>query len=456
MRRRGLLVLMVLALAAAGGWLRSSPSSARVAAAPSPIRHVVVIDMENHSFDNVLGKLCAEIASGAITGHAPCDGATSGKLADGTVIPLAQATDLVPDVSHRVASQQTAIDQGKMDGFSRIVGCTATTGYACYSQFAPSQIPNLAALAERFTISDRTFEFASTPSWGGHMVLASATLDGFSGDNPKASTFTSQTGPGWGCDSFKDASWWNGTSYVSVPSCVPDRAGKGPYRSSPVPYVPTIFDRLDRANLTWKIYGGVGGPGESYAWTICPTFYECLGSSQRSNLVSVDTFVADASAGTLPSLSIVTPLNINSQHNGFSMAQGDNWLGTIVSAIEQGPNWGSSAIFIVYDDCGCFYDHVPPPSSGTGIREPLVIVSPDARAGFTDSNTATFLSLLAYTEHTFRLTALTRDDSRAYDFADSFDYKQTPLRPAAMTTTKVPPGEKAWIRAHPADPDDPT
>jgi phospholipase C len=445
--------LIVAAVAAAGAtaaaiWASSGAPNASALGTPSPIRHVVIIFQENHSFDNALGKLCADIASGLITDHDPCDGATSGRLATGDEIDLTRASDIVPYTIHSVQSQSTAIDNGQMDGFSLIGGCRASDGYACYSQFDADQIPNLWLLASTFVISDRTFEFARTPSWGGHMVLASGTLDGFLGDIPKRSRVP--PGPGWGCDSNLDAKWWNGSSFELVPSCVPDQNGNGPYRPSPVRYVPTIFDRLDAAGASWKIYGG------AYAFTICPTFYECLGSAQRTNLVKVKAVVSAAANGRLPSFAIVTPAGGNSQHNGQSMAVGDNWIGDVVSAIENGPDWVSTAIFITYDDCGCFYDHVPPPSGPTGIREPLVIVSPYARAGFTDSNTATFISLLAYTEHTFGLQPLNSDDAQAYDFSQSFDYSQTPLPPVAMTRTAIPDRERAWLRAHPLDPDDPT
>ncbi len=435
-----------------------SRRSRRLSVTTAPITHVVVIDQENHSFDNVLGKLCTQIAAGSVTGHQACDGATDGRLSTGQVIPLKQASDLVPGVAHIIRAQQDAIDGGKMDGFDKIGGCTATRAYACYTQFDPSQIPNLTALANRFVISDRTFEFATTPSWGGHLVLASGTLDGFDGDNPTQSTFTSKTGPGWGCDSFKDARWWNGSKWVLEPSCVPDKNGNGPYRSSPVRYVPTIFDRLDSAGLTWKIYGGVGGPtsGLGYGWTICPSYYECLGSAQRDNLVPAANVIKAAQAGTLPSLSLVMPTNSNSQHNGDSMAVGDNWIGRVVAAIEKGPDWSSTAIFITYDDCGCFYDHVPPPSSSTGIRVPMVIVSPYAKAGVTDSTPATYMSLLAYTEHTFGLTALTSADRSAYDYRNSFDYTQTPVPPLAMVKTSVPQQERTYIANHPPREDDPT
>ena len=98
-------------------------------------------------------------------------------------------------------------------------------------------------------------------------------------------------------------------------------------------------------------------------------------------------------AGRLPAFSVLTPGDdTDSEHNGFSMATGDNWLGHQVTAVMNGADWGSTAIFIVWDDCGCFYDQAPPGTNpdGTpqGPRVPLVIVSPYARAGFTDSTVA--------------------------------------------------------------------
>jgi phospholipase C len=433
----------------------------------TPIEHVLILFQENHSFDNVLGKLCVDVRDGVITRpgwNSACDGTTVGTLPDGTSIPLSQATDIVPPVDHRIAAQQTAIDGGAMDGFGRIGHCTRSWGYACYAQYDPlagpcgitgtrSCIPNLVALAEAFTISDRTFESAPTPSWASHVVLGAGTLNGFFTDNPTRSDFTTQTGPGSGCDSYKDASWWDGNGFVKVPSCIPDRLGQGPYRASPVPYVPTIFDRLDEAGLSWKLYGGSGDPANAYGWTICPIFYECLdpAGTQRANFVRAKAVLSDAAAGNLPSFSILTPCCGNSQHNTNSMARGDNWIGRVVSAIETGPDWSSTAIFITYDDCGCFYDHVDPLAydPSWGVRLPMVIVGPYAKPGFTDPTPATTLSMLAFTEHNFGLKPLSADVTSAYDFSNAFDYTQAPSRGIPMVRTRVPAAERTRLAAHP-------
>jgi phospholipase C len=417
------------------------------------IRHVVILLQENHSFDDVFGRFCADVSIGQIVRAGldmSCDGVMTGRTTSGTSIPLAPAPDYVPNISHTVSAQQRAIDGGAMDGFSRLNGCTKRDHFACYQSFVPSSIPNLSALAEAFALSDRTFELRSTPSWGGHLIFAAATTDGFSGDNPKKSTFTGQRGPGWGCDSYRDASWWNGSSYVLEPACVPNQSGAGPYRSSPVPYVPTIFDRLDAAGLSWRIYGaGTSGTvGEiPYGWDICPSFYECLGSTQRGNLVPTGDVLTDAGAGDLPNFSIVTPSLIASQHNRYSMAAGDNWIGSVVSAIEAGPEWSSTAVFVVYDDCGCFYDHVNPLTydPSWGVRVPVVIVSPYAKAGYTDSSPATLASFLAFTERTYSLRPLGNADAVAYAFQNCFDYTQRPLRRVALTRSTIRPRERARI-----------
>lgn len=122
--------------------------------------------------------------------------------------------------------------------------------------------------------------------------------------------------------------------------------------------------------------------------------------------------LTDAKGGRLPSLSLVMPVGATgktSQHKLSSMTEGGNWIGELMNSLMNGPEWGSTAIFITYDDCVCFHDHVAPPA-GLGIRVPMVIVSPFARAGFTDSGVASFSSMLAYVEHNFGLRPLSPRD----------------------------------------------
>jgi Tol biopolymer transport system component/phospholipase C len=425
----------------------SEPSWQPLVAGPpngSPIQHVVVLFQENHSFDNVLGLLCAE--------DDRCDGATVGYLHDGTSHPLVQASDLVPDVRHSPGAQAIAVAGGLMNGFDLIKDCGPSFGYRCYTQFSPEQIPNLATLARAFALSDRTFENDLVASWAAHLQLATAITDGFSGDNPRPGT---GNGIGWGCDSLRLTNWHPslGARDRPAPSCIPFPDGTGPFEPTPVPWVPTIMDRLDGAGLTWKLYAPRIGEG-GYTWSVCPTFSECIYGNQGANHVPTDQVLTDASEGSLPVLSLVISGD-NSQHNRHSMLQGDDWIGEVVSTLMKGPEWGSTAVFITYDDCGCFYDHVSPPTA-MGIRVPMVIVSPYARAGYTDSATASYASMLAFVEHTFGLAPLSSEDADVYDFANSFDYSQKPLPGVHLTTRPVPEWELRWMRQHPVDPDDPS
>jgi phospholipase C len=417
------------------------------AAYPTPIRHVVILLQENHSFDNVLSRVCIEDGR-------DCNTATDGTTTSGTRIALEHASDLVPDVAHSQAAQLAAIDHGAMDGWNTVPGCGKSQ---CYTAYEPDQIPSLAHLARTGTISDAFYSRDIVPSWGGHIDLFAQTLDGFLGDNPDRRDTRVASGPGWGCDSNRDALWRDSTAakWTWEPSCIPDAQGSGPYRSSPVRYVPTIADRLEAAGRSWAIYGATSkGPG--YEWSICPSFAECLHSSQHKDVHSSARLLNDAAAGTLPNLSIVVPNGASgntSQHNGTSMMTGDNWIGRAVSAIQRGADGPTTTIFVYYDDCGCFYDHQAPPR-GLGIRLPLVIISPYAKPGYTDHVTATNSSILAYAERVLAVDPINALDRDAYDFSRSFDYHQTPTAPFQFHAAPVPQTSIDYLRTHPPADDD--
>lgn len=441
------LVAIALTATAVPGLLALVPGTA-TAQAPS-IQHVVVLYLENHSFDSILGFWCQSHQARCPQGGMP----SSVTLSDGTVVTPGTAPDVVPSVNHSVGAQQAAIDGGKMDGWQKISGCGPATSYACVSGYKPGQIPNATTLASDFAISDNTFSMADSPSWGGHMYAVAASTDHFTGDNPTAASGVT-AGDGWGCDSDKVAPWISAAGATKmIPSCVPDfslgLANGGAFEQTPASYIPTIMDRLDASSLTWRIYGQpTPSTGNGYIWDTCPTFAECLDTSQSGNNVPAPQFVSDATAGKLASFSLITPGGTdakNSEHNGNSMAAGDNWVGQIASAVMNGPEWNSTALFITWDDCGCFYDQVKPGTNpdGTpqGPRSPLIIVSPFAKPGYTDTTATTFAGILAFVEKNFGLAPLGVDDAGAYAFTNAFNLTQAPLRPVNVVTSRVPPGE---------------
>jgi phospholipase C len=416
--RRGRRAILTLVLVPALVTVASLPAGSAGRGSPL-VEHVVVILQENHSFDNVLGLLCVQ------DHRRKCNAAPSGKNEKGETIGLSKAADKVVAVDHSQQAQLAAMDGGKMDGWERVSGCQERQ---CYTAYEPSQIPSLAALARQGAISDAFFSRDIVPSWGAHLDFFAQTLDGFVGNNPSHATEAPAAGPGWGCDSNLNAQWFDPTTekLVSEPSCIPDKNGEGPWRKSPVPYVPTVADRLEEGGRTWGIYGAVVKEGKAqggYIWATCPTFAECLDGPQKNDMHEAPQFLTDAKAGKLPNFSIVTPAadaeGSTSQHNGTSMLVGDNYIGEEVAAVENGPDAASTTIFIYYDDCGCFYDHVTPPP-GLGIRSPLVIVSPYAKHGYTDHNVATSSSILAYMEAVLHVKPVDEEDATAYNFRKSF------------------------------------
>ena len=454
--------LAAAAAAAATAGLAAAVPASPAAAQGTPVEHVVVIYLENQSFDSVLGYWCDQSPGRCPDGSMP----SSVTLSNGVKVTPATSPDTVPNVNHDTAAQIAAMrirgGVPQMNGWQNIPaqggwpGCGASVSYDCISGYQPSQIPNITSLASSFAVSDHTFSMADSPSWGGHIYAVSASMDGFTGDNPvKASGVT--PGPGWGCNSDQVAAWRSPSGQISfVPSCIPDPslgiAHGGAFRSTPAAYEPTIMDRLAAAGLSWRIYGAQPGQG-GYEWATCPTFAECLDTPQAANVVSATQFTTDASTGNLPSFSLVTPGgdNINGQspeyvscHNGFSMTACDNWVGSLVNAIETGPDWPSTAVFITWDDFGGFYDQAPPPAAlnadrqQAGPRSPLIIVSPYARPGFVDTTATTFAGILAYTEHNFGLSPMAANDAAAYDFANAFNYAQAPRPPAAMVQRPLP------------------
>jgi phospholipase C len=421
------------ALAAAAAPL-PEVAAAQAVDTTSPIKHVVIIYQENHTFDDVLGAACQlRVPS--------CNGYTGPvTFADGLTAPNGIEPDVVPNVSHGPRAQDFAL----ANKWDKIPGCTKAP-YACVAHFAPSSIPNLVALANKFTVSDATFAVGDAASFGAHVEIAAGTEDGFHGDNPVSSKTGVAPKAGWGCPSHKDAQWGSPISFQ--PSCVPLADGSGAYRATLVPYVPTIMQAIESASLTWRLYMGSSTTAPSTGgWNFCSYFTWCVQNRYNTTYnTSYKAFTTAASNGSLPSVSFLPASGGTSQHNGSSMSAGDNYIGNMVHAVESGPQWSSTAIFITWDDCGCFYDHVRPPS-GLGLRNPMVIVSPYAKPAFTDSTTAVQpYSMLSFIDHNFGLPALTPEVANAYDYTNAFDFKQSPLSPIATTHTKIPARTRARV-----------
>jgi phospholipase C len=373
------------------------------------IKHVVFIVKENRTFDNYFGTF-----PGA-------DGATSGTISTGAVIPLGHMPDRTPrDISHSFQSAVQAIDGGAMDQFDLIPGGNQNGDYLAYTQLTENDIPNYFALARYFTLGDAMFSSLSGPSFPNHLYTVGAQSGGAI-NNPNQ-------GGTWGGDS-------DDTTTVQVM----DSDGNIS-RQFPCFDFATLADSLASRKLSWRYYAP--GQGQSgYIWSALDAIAHIrLTDLWQKHVVATDQFVQDAANGHLPHVSWVV-VGTGSEHPPGSSCVGENWTVRQLNAVMQGPEWNSTAVFITWDDFGGFYDHVPPPqvdNFGFGPRVPLIIVSPYARPGYISHTVYEFSSLLAFVEARWQLDALTDRDSSANDLFDSFDFEQAPLPPLILQERPCP------------------
>ena len=165
-----------------------------------------------------------------------------------------------------------------------------------------------------------------------------------------------------------------------------------------------------------------------------------------------EQFFEDAMAGTLPN---VAWLNSGFLHDSYaksghppsSLCVGENYAVSVLNAVMSGPQWGTTALFLVWDEWGGFYDHVEPLTvekwkDGTpfryGRRVPCIAISPFARSGYVSQPFHSHVSLLRFAETIFNLEPLTERDAHADDMLDCFDFEQTPMSPISLIPRECP------------------
>jgi len=381
------------------------------------IQHIVFIIKENRSFDNYFGTF-----PGA-------DGATTGKISTGDVIPLGHTPDRTPhDLCHSWFCATQSIDGGNMDRFDMVYQGNINGTMLPYTQLTEQDIPNYFALAKQFVLADRMFSSLEGASFPNHLYTIAADSGGVV-QNPNDPLNPTNSGIlTWGCDS-------DSVTTVLMVDDDGDVSTKFPCFD-----IPTLGDRLEAAGISWKSYApGPGQPG--YMFSTYDAIDHIRNTSLWAEHVVPDTqFAADALSGNLPAVSWVVT-GSGSEHPNASSCVGEDWTVTQLNAIMQGPDWASTAIFITWDDFGGFYDHVPPPimdQYGLGPRVPLLIISPYAKSGYVSHTQYEFSSVLRLIEKRFGLQSLATRDAEANDMLDSFDFSQQPQPPLVLQTRSCP------------------
>ncbi len=192
-------------------------------------------------------------------------------------------------------------------------------------------------------------------------------------------------------------------------------------------------------------------------WNPLPSFTDVRQDDQLGNIQDVSHFLRDARTGTLPQVSWIVPDQQHSDHPPANIANGQAYVTNLINTVMQGPDWDSTAIFLVWDDWGGFYDHLLPPlvdQNGYGFRVPSLVISPYARRGFIDHQTLSFDAINKFIEDDFlggqRLDPATdghpdpRPDVRESadqlgDMTADFDFDQVP-QPPLILPLDPPPG----------------
>jgi phospholipase C len=407
------LCLIVIAAGCGGSSTHSPPQGPQ---GFSKIQHIVLIMKENHSYDNYFGTFPGG------------DGATSGKISTGQVIPLGSTPDIMTQPVHQSWEDTIeAIDGGKMDKFDLAPGAYVDGFYPAYTQVHEQGIPNYFQYARNFVLADHMFSSTYGPTFPNRVYSIAAQAGGVISnpeviDDPKALVI-------WGCD---------------APANTTVRVFQNIYTISndyPCFDFKTLPDELEAAGITWKFYTlNPDDPG--YFYSTPDTIRHIRHSSLwTDHVLSASQFITDAQNGNLPTVSwLMSPLSA-SEHPGISICVGENWTVKQINAVMQGPEWNSSAIFVTYDESGGFYDHVPPPAVdpfGLSVRVPLLIISPFAKRGYVSHTVYSVASILRFVEARYNLQPLTDRDGLANDVFDSFDFNQQPLPPLVLQPRQCP------------------
>ncbi len=122
-------------------------------------------------------------------------------------------------------------------------------------------------------------------------------------------------------------------------------------------------------------------------WNPLRDFTDVSQDGQLDNIQSLPSFykaVQEPSGCSLPSVSWIAPNQAHSEHPPGLISTGQAYVTSLINAIMRSSCWGSTAIFLSWDDWGGFYDHVAPPSvdeNGYGLRVPGLVISPHAKQG---------------------------------------------------------------------------
>ena len=384
------------------------------------IDHLVIIVLENHTFDSMFGSF-----PGA-------EGGTKFTFG-GTTIDAPNAPDAPPhDLLHDHATALVDWNHGAMDGWVNNADEQKYGDHLAFAQYNAQSIPGFWSLASSYDLADHFFATMLGPSFPGHLTTLAAQAGGAL-DSPDLNIGGVPL-PLWGCDD----PFTTTVNVENESTCATDQV-------FPCFNIPSAPDTL-KAGTTWKFYGtGINfGNLGSVVWSMFDAIQPIRDGPGWDNVVTYDKFEQDIAAGTLPNVVWLVDQDFDSGHPPLSMCAANTWATHFTNDIINSQYWSHAAVIITMDDFGGFFDHVPPPQQygcdpthpyGLGFRLPAIIVSPYVKHGVFKGVTE-MASIPRLIEELFgapgAVGSLHAKDPRARDdvagsLLDAFDFNQQPL-----------------------------
>ena len=454
------------------GLLGAVPATGSQSSGIHQIKHVVVIMMENRSFDSFFGTYPG--ADGLPRHHGRFTTCVPDPRAGHCQRPWHNPRFVNGGSAHANTDFIADLHGGRMNGFVADAEnpsngdrwCLAGVAQACQlgapvdvmGYHTAAEIPNYWSYAKNFVLADHMFEPVGSWSPVAHLFEVSEWSALCSNGWHASSCHTDIAGflphiPSIFCPR---------AAANSVPNCTPKSQVPAPvFGWTDMTYL------LYKHHVSWGYFVTPGGApdcsdgsnacqpqhvsaGTESVWNPLPGFADVQQDHQLGNIQTTDQFLARAQGGTLPAVSWVAPDQTHSDHPPADLRAGQAFVANLINTIGRGPDWNSTAIFLAWDDWGGFYDHVKPPTVGGyryGFRVPFMVVSPYARTGFVDHQSMSFDAFNKFIEDDFlngeRLNPRTdgRPDPRPNvrenmpdtgNLVTDFNFHQRPRRPLIL------------------------
>jgi phospholipase C len=376
----------------------------------NPIRHVVVIVQENRSFVNIFA------------GFPRADAPTYGYDKKGRKIALKPVTFSSRDICHDWGDAMIDWNRGKMNAFgTKCANGSPPAGSLAYSYLRRQIVAPYWSMAREYALADHMFPTMFGPSYTAHLDLVAGT-DSLS---PSHSIVDQPSQAPWGCDAPHGTT----TPVLDLQRRI---SYSGPYPC--FAQFHTLADTLDAAGLSWKYYAPSIAEG-GYIWSAFNSIRRVRnGPDWKADVISPSPVVlTDIANGNLADVTWVVPAWAYSDHAGGGNL-GPSWVSSIVNAVGKSKYWKNTAIVVLWDDWGGWYDDVAPPQldyRGLGIRVPAIVISSYAKAHYVSHTQYEFGSIVRFIEETFGLPPLGSaqagyTDGRANSLSDCFDFSAPP------------------------------